>query len=67
MIYESKHSILTLPPVIKGQYDHQGEADSGGQGQGQQPKEQREARTLGGLAFWKGLGRFAATAGWRTL
>jgi len=53
--------------VIKGQYDHQGEADSGGQGQGQQPKEQREARTLGGLAFWKGLGRFAATAGWRTL
>jgi hypothetical protein len=41
-----------LSPVIKRQHNQQGEADGRSQGQGQQPKEQREARALGGLVLW---------------
>jgi hypothetical protein len=67
MIIESKHSFLALSTVIKGQHNHQGEANGRGQGQCQEPIEQCEAWTLGGPTFWMGLGRFAAAAGQWTL
>src|SRR5271157_6254691 len=63
MIYESKYSILALSTVIERQHNQQSKTDGGGQSESQQPKKQRQARSLGGAVLWKGLRRLAAGAG----